>query len=86
VLDRRRRRRRARCILRWAGFKEWEVENTGVRLKRPFVVNAGDFLIDAIQAAQTRRPASTFFIKDPTDADDLSIGVPVFRNAVRALR
>lgn len=67
-----------RLVLRWAGFKEWEVENTGVRLKQKLTMGAGDFLIDAIAKVQ-ESVGFVFFIKDPTSAD-LSIGVPVFRN------
>lgn len=68
-----------KVILRWAGFKEWDIESAGVRLKRPVVFNRGDFLSDCIK----RLAESTnyvFFMNDPTAADD-SIGVPTFRQS-----
>lgn len=68
-----------RVILRWAGFKEWDVEGTGVRLKRPVVFNRGDFLIDCIRK-MAEAVNYVFFINDPT-SDDLSLGVPVFRKS-----
>lgn len=68
-----------KIILRWAGFKEWDIESTGVSLKRPVVFNRGMFLIDCINkfAESTNY---VFFINDPS-ADEDSIGVPTFRQS-----
>jgi hypothetical protein len=72
-----------RIVLRWAGFREWEVENYGWRLKKPITFHQGDKLIDMIQRMATYG-AFTFFMGDPT-SHDLSTGVPVFRyNHARA--
>lgn len=66
-----------KVILRWAGFKEWDVEKTGVRLKRPVVFNRGDFLMECIRK-MAEAVNYVFYINDPSDAD-LSLGIPVFR-------
>lgn len=66
-----------RFILRWAGFKEWEIENTGVRLKKPVVIGRDSSLMDAINTFK-EAVNFVFFMGDPTD-DNLSIGVPIFR-------
>jgi hypothetical protein len=68
-----------KVIFRWAGFKEWDVESTGVRLKRPVVFNRGDFLVDAINKL-AESTNYVVFMNDPTPADD-SIGVPTFRQS-----
>lgn len=72
-----------RIVLRWAGFREWQVENFGWRLKDKLVFHQSDHLIDIINKLATYG-AFTFFMGDPT-ADDLSTGVPTFRyNRARA--
>lgn len=68
-----------KVILRWAGFKEWNIESTGVRLKKPLVFNRGDHFIDAINKL-AESTNYVFFMADPS-ADDLSIGIPTFRQA-----
>jgi hypothetical protein len=68
-----------RVILRWAGFKEWEIENTGVKLKGDWVFNRQTYLIDVIKKVQ-EATGFIFYIGGPS-ADDHSIGVPVFRSS-----
>jgi hypothetical protein len=65
-----------KVCLRWAGFTEWEVETTGVRLKGRAVFNRSSFLIDPITKA-TEQTGFVFYVGDPSDSD--SRGVPVFR-------
>jgi hypothetical protein len=73
-----------RVILRWAGFKEWIVESTGMALPDKLVCNRGDFYIDVINK-MTELTGYVFFMGDPTGPD--SLGVPIFREsaALRAL-
>lgn len=66
-----------RVLLRWAGFKEWDVQDTGVRLKRPVVFNRGMFLMDAINKV-AEASQYIFLMDDPSPAAG-SIGIPVFR-------
>jgi hypothetical protein len=66
-----------RTVLRWAGFKEWDVETAGVRLKERFVIARSKFYMDVIKAAQDQT-GFVFYMKEPTTADD-SIGIPCFR-------
>lgn len=66
-----------KIVLRWAGFREWEVENFGWRLKNKITFHQGDKLIDIVQKLATYG-AFTFFMGDPT-SHDLSTGVPIFR-------
>lgn len=66
-----------RCILRWSGFKEWEIEDAGVQLKVPLPVDRSGTWMDVINEVAAQL-GYVFFIAEPT-ADDLSIGVPVFR-------
>lgn len=67
-----------RFILRWAGFKEWNIEDTGVRLQKPVAIGRDSSLMDAIN--KFRESVNfVFFMSDPS-ADDLSIGIPTFRS------
>jgi hypothetical protein len=66
-----------KVVLRWAGFREWEVESFGWRLKAPIVFHQGDHLQDIINKLATYG-AFVFFMGDPSN-DDLSTGVPIFR-------
>jgi hypothetical protein len=67
-----------KVILRWGGFDEWEVENTGVRLKAPMKFNQATYLIDVINKIK-EMTNYVFFIKPPLTLESESIGVPVFR-------
>lgn len=68
-----------RFLLRWAGFKEWEVENSGVKLAKKVVITREKKLIDAINLFK-ESVDFVFYMKDPSAAD-LSIGIPVFRQS-----
>lgn len=68
-----------RFLLRWSGFKEWEVENSGVKLAKKVVISRDMKIIDAINLFK-ESVDFVFFMKDPSAAD-LSIGIPVFRQA-----
>lgn len=72
-----------KVVLRWAGFTEWEVENTGVSIKTRKPFNRSTFLIDVIKAA-CDQTGFVFFIADPTNGN--SIGVPTFRRASATLK
>lgn len=66
-----------RCVLRWVGFKEWDVQDSGVQLKTAFLVDRSSTWIDVVNQVAAQL-GYVFFIAEPT-TDDLSIGVPVFR-------
>jgi hypothetical protein len=66
-----------KILLRWAGFKEWEVEDTGVHLKQRYVLDISKSFMDVINELKDQL-GYTFFIAEPTSMD--SLGVPVFRN------
>lgn len=65
-----------KVCLRWAGYDEWDVQSTGVRLKGRAVFNRSSYLIDPINKA-VEQTGYVFFIGDPADGD--SLGVPTFR-------
>jgi hypothetical protein len=69
-----------RQVLRWAGFKEWEVDQSGTGLSKPLVVNRGMTYMDVIQKMKDLL-GFTFFMGDPTDQKN-SIGYPVFRKSL----
>lgn len=71
-----------RQILRWAGFKHFIVDQTGVSLPKQFVANRGMTYMDVIQRMKDLA-GFTFFISDPTKGSN-SIGVPVFRKSLIA--
>lgn len=64
-----------RTVLQWAGFEDWEVEDTGVRLSDKIVFDRQTFLIDIIRWV-CERTGYVFFIRPPDDFDpnDLSVG------------
>lgn len=66
-----------RVVLRWAGFKEWDVETSGVRLKERQVFPRSAFYFDVIKKAM-ELTGYQFFMKAGTGDDD-SIGIPCFR-------
>jgi len=68
-----------KVLLRWAGFKEWEVESTGAALPRRLTFQPGDSYMDAIRTVADA-VGYTFFVKDPTTWSG-SLGVPVFRKS-----
>lgn len=68
-----------RIALKWAGFKEWEVENTGATLSSDWSFNRQNFLIDLITKVQ-EVTGFVFYMKPPSEPDQ-SIGIPVFRSS-----
>jgi hypothetical protein len=66
-----------KCVLRWAGFKEWEVEDSGVNISTTVTFDKAKTYMDVINAVKEQL-GYIFFIGEPT-SDDLSIGVPIFR-------
>jgi hypothetical protein len=82
-----------KIVLQWAGFEQWEVESTGVRLSDKAVFDRQSFLID-IPKRIAELTNYVFFIKPPAefDLDDLSpenetnrrMGIPVFRQSSAA--
>lgn len=66
-----------KILLRWAGFKEWEVEDTGVQLAQRYVLDISKSFMDVINELKEQL-GYTFFIAEPTGME--SLGVPVFRN------
>lgn len=67
------------CCLRWAGFKTWEIETTGVNLKQAFVVEKAKALIEPINEIK-EMVGFTFFVAEPRDDnDDQDLGYPIFR-------
>jgi hypothetical protein len=70
-----------KVALRWAGFKEWEIESTGTSLPKgtQLTFHNGDTIIDIIKKVQ-EITNYTFFISEPSGGEDeFSIGVPIFR-------
>lgn len=61
---------------RWAGFSEWDIQPTGVRLKGKAVFNRSNFLIDPMVRA-TELTGYVLFLADPTNGE--SLGVLTFR-------
>lgn len=68
-----------KVVLRWAGFKEWEIEDSGVNISTTVTFDKAKTYMDVINAVKEQL-GYIFFIGEPTH-DDLSIGVPVFRRA-----
>lgn len=68
----------ARIVFRWAGFKEWEVEDSGTLLKDRIVCNTGDTFMTLLSTLRDFL-GYTFFMAEPTSME--SIGRPIFRLA-----
>lgn len=66
----------------WAGFREWDVEHSGVNIKEPVTFHQSNFLIDIVNYVKEQGDF-TFYVDRPSAHPD-SIGVPVFRRT-RAL-
>jgi hypothetical protein len=71
-----------KMALRWAGYREWEVEKVGTRIVHNKVFHQSSFLIDLITYIKDQGDF-IFYESDPSSHDE-SIGVPVFRRT-RAL-
>lgn len=65
-----------RVVLRWAGFEEWAVEDTGIKIKGTYTVNQSKYLMDIITDV-CQQTGFVFFMKEPTNME--SLGKPVFR-------
>lgn len=85
-----------KTVLQWCGLdREWEIEETGVRLADKIVFNRSDHLIDIINKI-AEMTNFVFYIKPPSQFDDddlttsnstnLSLGIPVFRQNQAMLR
>lgn len=68
----------AEAVFRWCGFKEWEVETTGTSLRQNYVVGQDKSFMDIMDdlCAQT---GYVFFVAEPTDDGEVSVGRPIFR-------
>lgn len=66
-----------KVVLRWAGFKEWDIESVGTSLKEPVTFDANTTLMDVIAKVQ-EVTNYVFYIRPPEDIEQ--IGIPVFRN------
>lgn len=70
-----------RCVLRWCGFKGWEVESTGANLRDVYHADSSKTFMDLINLAKDQS-GFTFFMGEPRDIDnDQDLGYPIFRNA-----
>lgn len=68
-----------RVVLRWAGFKYWEVEDTGAKLPENYIVAKDKSFMDIINDMKSLT-GFTFFIAEPlNDSDDADLGRPIFR-------
>jgi hypothetical protein len=79
-----------KVILQWAGFHDWEIETTGVRLSDKVVFDRQKFLIDPINYIKEQvgfvfyiRPPDDFDVNDlsPSNETNLNMGTAVFRQA-----
>jgi hypothetical protein len=68
-----------RVVLRWAGFQEWSIENTGTKLKGDWVFNRQTTLREIIKKVE-EMTGYIFYIAPPYNTD-LSIGTPTFRSS-----
>lgn len=66
-----------RIVLRWSGFKEWQIESAGVNLSVPVTYDKSHSMMDIINDMATAL-GFQFFMGEPSN-DDLSIGTPIFR-------
>lgn len=65
-----------RVVLRWAGFTEWDVDDTGATLKDKWVFSREHTLMDIIKKVQE---VTGFVFFNTPGTNDESIGKPVFR-------
>lgn len=68
----------AETIFRWAGFKEWEVEGCGVDLQHNYIVGKDKKFMDIMDDLQAQT-GWVFFMAEPSDNGEASIGRPIFR-------
>lgn len=67
-----------KVVLRWAGFKEWDIESTGAPLKDKIIFNRANTLMEVIQKC-CEMTGYTFFLADPSGVENNSLGIPTFR-------
>jgi hypothetical protein len=67
-----------KVVLRWAGFKEWDIEPVGAPLKGTASFNRSHTLMDIIKRAE-EVTGYVFYMQAPT-GEDLSLGIPSFRS------
>lgn len=72
-----------RVVLRWAGYEEWDIEDTGVRLHGRFVVNRITHMMEILDKC-CEQTGFAFFIADPPTGE--SMGIPTFRRPAALLR
>jgi hypothetical protein len=65
-----------RCVLRWAGFKDWKVDDTGGNLEGKLSFNRDSTYADIIDQVSTST-GFYFYMQPPIDQD--SLGVPTFK-------
>lgn len=65
-----------RVVLRWAGFREWNVQDVGAPLDGHHVFDRETLLVDVISRV-CEQTGYVFFIDRP--ADGASLGIPTFR-------
>jgi len=68
-----------RVVLRWAGFQEWSIENTGAKLEGDWIFNRQTALRDIIAKVE-EMTGYVFYMAPPTE-HDLSVGIPTFRSS-----
>lgn len=68
-----------RVCCRWAGFKDWNIEDTGVNIDKPYTVNKADKFVDII--AKVKEATGYVFFMGPPTSVASSIGTPTFRQA-----
>jgi hypothetical protein len=68
-----------RTVLLWAGYHEWEIENTGITLPKKLVINRGMTYMDVIDLVKDAI-GFDFFMADPSLAEG-SLGIPTFRRS-----
>lgn len=70
-----------RVVLRWAGFAEWNIENTGASLKGDWGPFSRQTPLRDIIAKVEEMTGYVFFMAPPTE-NDASVGIPTFRSAL----
>lgn len=66
-----------RCALRWAGFKDWKVDDTGASLEGNVPFTRASTCMDIIKYVKDST-GFIFYMERPTNADD-DLGTPVLR-------
>lgn len=67
-----------KVVLRWSGFKDWDIESAGANIKERYVCDKSKSFMDVINEVKELL-GYVFFIGEPVQDDDLSMGIPTFR-------